>query len=74
MRSQTERQEVKVWIATLAVFAALVVIVGVSTSSIVEVVVAGLIIAGLASLKLRQAKKPERVPVRVRVDPSRDRR
>jgi len=57
-----------------SVFAITLVGLSASTSAIVEVVVAGLILAGLAKLKYDQDKAAARVPVRVKVDPPSPRR
>lgn len=70
MRSPATWQEL-VWGSTVAIIAILAAAISFSVSAIVEVVVVGLILAGLAALKLKQPKSPERVPVRVRVEPDR---
>jgi len=59
-----------VWMVFFAVAA---VLIGLSTtmSAIVGVVVAGLILAGLAALKSSNDKAAARVPVRVKVEPRR---
>jgi hypothetical protein len=61
------------WILCFAAAAGVIAVTS-SVSAIIEVIVAGLILAGLAKLKLDHDKASERVPVRVKVDPPSKRR
>ena len=75
MRSQFMRNgDVRRFFGLAAIFAITLLGLTASTSAIVEVIVAGLILAGLAKLKYDQDKAAARVPVRVKVDPPSRRR